>query len=65
STNDSIGAYYYYRERIAEGGAPQSELTGYWNHKLSDNLRVQAYALGGFANGSPDYGAGASLKYTF
>jgi len=65
STSDSIGAYYYYRERIADGGAPQSELTGYWNHKFNDNLRVQAYALGGFANGSPDYGAGASLKYTF
>jgi hypothetical protein len=64
-TSDSIGAYYYYRERIADGGAPQSELTGYWNHKLSDNLRVQAYALAGFANGSPDYGVGASLKYSF
>jgi hypothetical protein len=64
-TSDSIGAYYYYRERIADGGAPQSELTGYWNHKLSDNLRVQAYALAGFDDGSPDYGAGASLKYTF
>jgi hypothetical protein len=65
STSDSVGAYYYYRERIADGGAPQSELTGYWNHKLSDNLRVQAYALAGFANGSPDYGVGASLKYSF
>jgi hypothetical protein len=65
STSDSIGAYYYYRERIADGGAPQSELTGYWNHKFNDNLRVQAYVLGGFANGSPDYGVGASLKYSF
>jgi len=63
--SNSIGAYYYYRERIADGGAPQSELTGYWNHKLSDNFRVQAYALAGFANGSPDYGVGASLKYSF
>jgi hypothetical protein len=65
SASDSIGAYYYYRERIADGGAPQSELTGYWNHKFNDNLRVQAYVLGGFANGSPDYGVGASLKYSF
>jgi hypothetical protein len=65
STSDSIGAYYYYRERIAEGGAPQSELSGYWNHKLGDSWRLQAYVMGGFADGSPDYGAGASLKYTF
>ncbi|BFI94593.1 MAG: transporter [Rhodanobacter sp.] len=63
--NDSIGAYYYYRERIAVGGAPQSELTAFWNHQLGNSWRLQAYALGGFANGSPDYGAGASLKYTF
>jgi hypothetical protein len=65
SSTDSIGAYYYYRERIADTGAPQSEITGYWNHKFNDSLRVQAYALAGFANGSPDYGVGASLKYSF
>lgn len=63
--SDNIGAYYYYRERIADTGASQSELTGYWNHKFNDSLRVQAYALAGFADGSPDYGVGASLKYSF
>ena len=65
SHDDSFGAYYYYRERIATGGAPQSELTGYWNHKLGDSWRLQAYVMGGFADGSPDYGVGATLKYTF
>ncbi len=64
-SSDDIGAYYYYRERIADGGAPQSEVTGYWNHKFNDSLRVQAYVMGGFADGSPDYGVGATLKYTF
>ncbi len=63
--SDDIGAYYYYRERIATGGAPQSEVTGYWNHKFNDSLRLQAYVLGGFTNASPDYGVGASLKYSF
>lgn len=65
SAGDNIGAYYYYRERIADTGASQSELTGYWNHKFNDSLRVQAYALAGLADGSPDYGVGASLKYAF
>jgi hypothetical protein len=65
SASDNVGAYYYYRERIADTGASQSEITGYWNHKFNDSLRVQAYALAGFADGSPDYGVGASLKYTF
>jgi len=63
--SDSVGAYYYYRERIADTGAAQSEIAGYWNHRFNDSLRVQAYALAGFADGSPDYGAGASLKYAF
>ena len=63
--SNNIGAYYYYRERIAVGGGAQSEVTGYWNHKFSEALRLQAYALAGFANGSPDYGVGASLKYNF
>jgi hypothetical protein len=63
--SDNIGAYYYYRERIADTGAAQSEIAGYWNHKFNQSLRVQAYALAGFSDGSPDYGVGASLKYSF
>ena len=63
--SDNIGAYYYYRERIADTGAAQSEIAGYWNHKFNESLRVQAYALAGLADGSPDYGVGASLKYSF
>lgn len=65
NSSNNIGAYYYYRERIADTGASQSEIAGYWNHKFNDSLRVQAYALAGFADGSPDYGVGASLKYSF
>ncbi|RDS82007.1 transporter [Dyella psychrodurans] len=65
SHDDDFGAYYYYREKIAANGGQQSEVTAYWNHKLNQNLRLQAYVLGGFANGSPDYGLGASLKYLF
>jgi len=63
--SNNIGAYYYYRERIAATGAAQSEVAGYWNHKFNASLRVQAYALAGFTDGSPDYGVGASLKYSF
>lgn len=62
---DHFGAYYYYREKIASAGAAQSELTAYWNHRLDDSWRLQAYALGGLSDGSPDWGGGASLKYTF
>lgn len=65
SDADSVGAYYYYREKISDAGFAQRELTGYWNHHFSDALRLQAYALAGFSDGSPDWGLGASLKYAF
>lgn len=65
SGSDSVGAYYYYREKISDAGFAQRELTGYWNHHFSDALRLQAYALAGFSDGSPDWGLGASLKYAF
>jgi hypothetical protein len=65
STSDNVGAYYYYRERIAPGGYPRSEVTGYWNHHFSKALELQAYALTGLANGSPDWGGGAVLKWRF
>ncbi|HVC17643.1 MAG TPA: transporter [Rhodanobacter sp.] len=64
-SNNNFGSYYYYREKIAVGGAQQSELAAYWNHKFSDNLRLQSYVLGGTTDGSPDWGGGASVKYTF
>jgi hypothetical protein len=63
--HDNLGAYYYYRQRIAVGGASQSEIAAYWNHKFGDSFSLQSYVLGGMANGSPDYGAGASIKYSF
>lgn len=65
SASDNIGAYYYYRERIYTGGYERSELTGYWNHHFSNALELQAYALTGLSNGSPDWGAGAVLKYRY
>ena len=62
---NTVGAYYYYRERISDSGFQQSEGTAYWNHRFGDNLRLQTYALAGFSNGSPDWGVGASVKYSF
>lgn len=63
--NDNVGVYYNYRQRIAVGGAPQSEVTAYWNHRIDDSLRLQTYALGGTTQGSPDWGVGAALNYSF
>lgn len=65
SDTDNLGAYYYYRQRISDFGYQQSEVSGFWNHKITSKARLQAYVLTGFTNGSPDWGGGASLKWSF
>jgi hypothetical protein len=61
--SNNIGAFYYYRQRISDNGSARKELTGYWNHHISKDWEVQMYALTGFSDGSPDWGAGATLKW--
>ena len=63
--DNSIGASYDTRQRVTPGGARQSELTAFWNRHLDRSNRLQAYLLKGFANGSPDWGFGASLLHRF
>lgn len=62
---DNLGVAYNYRQRIAAGGASQSEVTAYWAHKFNPRLRLQGQATGGMTNGSPDWGVGTSINYSF
>lgn len=65
SNTDTVGTYFYYRQSISDVGFAQRELTGYWDHHFGSRWRLQAYVLGGFSDGSPDWGAGGSLRYAF
>ena len=64
-SHDNVGVAYTYRQRIAAGGAAQSEVSAYWSHQLNGRVRLQGQALGGTTNGSPDWGVGTSINYTF
>jgi hypothetical protein len=64
-SRDNVGVSWNYRQRIAVGGATQSEVTAYWNHRFGDRLRLQSHALGGMTNGSPDWGVGTAVSYSF
>jgi hypothetical protein len=64
-SRDNVGVAYNYRQRIAAGGAAQSEVSAYWSHRFNDRVRLQGQALGGTTNGSPDWGVGTSINYTF
>lgn len=61
----SWGLVYDYRQRAAELSDTRSELTAFYNHKLGASLKLQAYVLTGFSDGSPDLGGGLSLSHGF
>jgi hypothetical protein len=64
-SGDSVGASLDLRQGGSPAPLPQRELTAFWNHRLDRSWRMQAYVLKGFADGSPDWGAGVSAAYAF
>jgi len=61
----TVGLAYDWRDRIVQGRDRVSELTAYISRKLSGDWKLQVYAVKGFTNASPDFGAGSSLAYSF
>lgn len=53
------------RQKASATGAPQRELTAFVSHKIDRIWKAQAYLVHGFADGSPDWGAGAMINYAF
>ena len=62
---DSAGLAYDVREKASATSSELSELTAFWSRKLDRNWKMQVFGLKGFANGSPDWGAGISAAYAF
>lgn len=61
----SVGAVFDYRTRSTDTGDSLRELTAFYSRKLTDQYKLQAYALTGFSDGSPDWGAGVNIGYNF
>lgn len=61
---DSAGLYLFYQERIADTGFSRREASLYFNHKVSERWSLRGYLMGGFADGSPDYGVGMSARFS-
>ncbi len=61
----SVGFVYDWRNRIVQGGARVNELTAYVSRKFSADWKLQVYAVKGFTDGSPDFGGGLTLAYSF
>jgi hypothetical protein len=65
SDQTSSGLSWDLRERSSATSYSQSELTGFLSHKFTKQWKTQLYVLKGFSDGSPDWGAGATLSYGF
>jgi len=61
----SAGVIYDYRPKITDTGSEISEALAFVSHKLSEQWKAQAYLVKGFSDGSPDYGGGLMLGYSF
>ncbi|OGT60820.1 MAG: hypothetical protein A3E01_19765 [Gammaproteobacteria bacterium RIFCSPHIGHO2_12_FULL_63_22] len=61
----SWGAVFDYRQRASDKSQERNELTAFYNHKVGDSTKWQAYVLSGFSDGSPDWGGGLSVKHGF
>jgi hypothetical protein len=64
-SHSSFGAYYDYREKASDTSFARNELTGYYAYKFASGWKAQAYVTKGFTDGSPDWGVGATVTYSF
>jgi hypothetical protein len=65
SKSDSLGLMWDSRQASSATGRASSEATAYWVHKFGDGLKLQTYAIKGFSDGSPDWGAGVMVSKLF
>ena len=61
----SVGVAYDYRPQLLSSGADVSEFTPFAVYRLSDRFKAQAYGIFGITDGSPDWGFGANVTYSF
>lgn len=61
----SVGAILDYRSKSTDTGFTQQELTAFYSRKLSSGYKLQAYAVKGFSDGSPDWGGGLNVARAF
>jgi hypothetical protein len=52
-------------QKPSSTGAEQRELTAYVSHSIDESLKMRAYVLKGFADGSPDSGFGLLVSSDF
>jgi hypothetical protein len=65
TTATSVGLLYDYRQRSIATGSAQNEVTAYVSQRIATRTKLQLYAVGGLADGSPDWGGGLMITQSF
>lgn len=58
----SAGLFFDFRDSAISGNDSIQELSGFVSHRIGEDWRLQVYALTGFTDSSPDWGAGIKIK---
>jgi hypothetical protein len=58
----NAGLFFDYRESAISSSDAIQELSGFVSRRLNEDWRIQVYALTGFTDSSPDWGAGLQIK---
>ena len=65
SSENSLGLMWDSRQASTSSGIASNEATAYWVHKYAGGMKLQAYAVKGFSDGSSDWGLGLMFSKTF
>ncbi|MDH3619836.1 MAG: transporter [Gammaproteobacteria bacterium] len=64
-SGDMLGLSYDFREAAYSGLDDIQELTAFYSHRFTDSFDLEIYALTGFSDSSPDWGAGLRVSTDF
>lgn len=62
---DTLGLRFDARDPVYASVAEQREVMAYWIRRIDRTWKAQTYLLKGYADGSPDWGVGATMAYAF
>lgn len=61
----NVGAMFDARTKSVDTSEGMREMTLFYTHKLGSGYKLQAYAVKGFSDGSPNWGGGLNIGYNF
>lgn len=65
SASTAFGVAYDYRQKVTSNGDSVSEASLFMTHKLNQQVKLQAYLVGGFSDASPDFGGGVVISVAY